>query len=85
VLESIRRNLGREAGAQFAARPPIVPPRQAVSIEAELDLLISEINKLAGNAKRISCDAIGSTWVNWSTLKKSKGFIMKPPGWRNYT
>lgn len=60
VLESIRRNLGRETGALLPPRPPIVPPRQVVSIEAELDLLISEINKLAGNAKRISCEAIGA-------------------------
>ena len=58
VLESIRRNLGREAGSQLPPRPPIVPPRQIFSIETELDLLVSEINKLSGNAKRISCDAI---------------------------
>jgi len=59
VLESIRRNLGREASSQLPPRPPIVSPRQVVSIETELDLLISEINKLSGNAQRISCDAVG--------------------------
>ena len=59
VLESIRRSLGREAGSQLPPRPPILPPRQVISIETELDLLIGEINKLAGNAKRVSCEAIG--------------------------
>lgn len=59
VLENIRRNLGRAAGAPLLPRPPIVPPRQMNSIETELDLLISEINNLAGNAKWVSREAIG--------------------------
>jgi L-lactate dehydrogenase complex protein LldG len=59
MLESIRRSLGREAGSSLAPRPPVLPSRQANPIEVEIDLLVSEINKLAGNAQRITCDVVG--------------------------
>jgi len=59
VLESVRRNLDRETGSSLQPRPPVLPPRQPGPIEIEIDLLVNEINKLAGSALRISCDAVG--------------------------
>jgi L-lactate dehydrogenase complex protein LldG len=59
VLESIRRNLNREAGSPVPPCPAVLPPRQANHIESEIDLLVNEINKLAGSAQRVSCDAVG--------------------------
>jgi len=80
VLENIRRNLGRKAGSPLPPRPPIVPPRQMISIDNELDLLVSEINKLAGNAKRISCDAIGEHLAELvHTQEIEKAFLWKTP------
>ncbi len=56
VLERVRQSLNREAGSPSLARPPVLPPRQSGSTDMEIDLLISEINKVAGSASRISCD-----------------------------
>jgi len=76
VLKSIRRNLGREDGSQLPPRPPILSPRQVGSIETELDLLVDEINKLAGNAKRISSEAIGECLVDLiQTLEIKKALL----------
>src|SRR3972149_9185399 len=54
VIEAVRRALGRTAGAAIEARPAVLAPRQAGSIEAEIDLLIKEINALSGSAQRVS-------------------------------
>ena len=54
VIEAVRRALGRTQGAAVATRPAVVPPRQGGSIEAEIDLLIKEINALSGSAQRVS-------------------------------
>jgi len=59
VLERVRQSLNREAGSPLSARPPVLPPRRSGSTDMEIDLLVSEINKLAGSASRISCDVIG--------------------------
>jgi L-lactate dehydrogenase complex protein LldG len=59
ILESIRQNLRRDANTSLPPRPPVLPPRQAGPIEIELDLLINEINKLAGSAQRIPCSMVG--------------------------
>ncbi|OGO66157.1 MAG: hypothetical protein A2Z45_10680 [Chloroflexi bacterium RBG_19FT_COMBO_55_16] len=56
VIENVRRALGRTAGAAVEARPAVLAPRQAGSIEAEVDLLIKEINALSGSAQRVSED-----------------------------
>ena len=56
VIEAVRRALGRTAGAAIEARPAVLAPRQAGSIEAEIDLLITEINALSGSAQRVSED-----------------------------
>lgn len=53
VIEAVRRALGRTAGAEVAASPAVLPPRQAGSIEMEIDLLIKEINALSGSAQRV--------------------------------
>jgi L-lactate dehydrogenase complex protein LldG len=81
VLESIRRNLGRDARSQLPPRPPIVPPRQIASIETELDLLVSEINKLSGNAKRISCDAIDEQLVELVHTQEIKKVFLWETAW----
>lgn len=52
VLEKVRRALGEEA-SPAAPRPPVLPPRKAGSLEAELDLLLNEINALSGVARRL--------------------------------
>ncbi len=54
VIEAVRKALGRKAGAAIEVRPDVVAPRQAGSIEAEIDLLIKEINALSGSAQRVS-------------------------------
>jgi L-lactate dehydrogenase complex protein LldG len=74
VLERVRQSLNREAGSPLSARPPVLPPRQSGSIDVEIDLLVSEINKLAGSASRISCDVIGeylAELVNTNEIKKA--------------
>jgi len=74
VLERVRQSLNREAGSPLSARPPVLPPRQSGSTDMEIDLLISEINKLAGSASRISCDVVGehlAELVNANEIKKA--------------
>lgn len=59
VLESIRQNLGRDVSTSLPSRPPVLPSRLAGPIEIELDMLVNEINKLAGSAQRIPCSKVG--------------------------
>jgi L-lactate dehydrogenase complex protein LldG len=54
VIEAVRRALGRTAGAAVEARPEVLAPRPAGPIEAEIELLIKEINALSGSAQRVS-------------------------------
>ncbi len=53
VIENVRRSLGRQPGQATPARPPILPARQPGDQEAELDLLLKEINAVAGVAQRM--------------------------------
>lgn len=54
VIEAVRAALGRPPDAPVPERPPIVPPREAGPVEAEVDLLLAEIDKLAGQARRVA-------------------------------
>jgi L-lactate dehydrogenase complex protein LldG len=53
VLENIRRALGRASGDTLSPPPPLPAARINGDLEDEVDLLISEINRLAGVALRI--------------------------------
>ena len=54
VLADIRRALGRSSDSPIAPRPPILPPRVAGAVEAEIDLLLGEIDKLSGVTQRLT-------------------------------
>jgi L-lactate dehydrogenase complex protein LldG len=54
VIEAVRAALGRPVGAPVPERPAIVPPRAARPVEAEIDLLLAEIEKLSGQARRVA-------------------------------
>ncbi|HEX7973562.1 MAG TPA: LUD domain-containing protein [Anaerolineales bacterium] len=58
VLENIRRALGREPGMSAGERPGVLPPRVPGDAEAEIDLLLSEIIRLSGEARRVAGDEI---------------------------
>lgn len=54
ILADIRIFLGRTATSPVAPRPSIVPPRVAGTIEQEIEKLITEVNALRGNARRVA-------------------------------
>jgi L-lactate dehydrogenase complex protein LldG len=58
VIASVRRALGREADSPAAPRPPVLPSREAGDQDAEIELLLSEIDKLAGQTLRITPESI---------------------------
>jgi len=64
VIDSVRAALGRQAGTPVDPRPEILPPRQAADPEAEVDQLLSEVNALAGVAKRVGPDEIEASLRN---------------------
>ncbi len=60
VIQSVRRSLARTAqisspqGAPLGARPAIYGPRQAESIDAEIECFLDEVKKLSGVGQRLS-------------------------------
>lgn len=53
VIENVRRSLGRKPEAPLDVRPAIVTARKPLDKDGEIDLLISEIIKLSGGARRV--------------------------------
>ena len=60
VIESVRRALGRKPDMPAAPRPPILPPRIAGTVDAEIDRLFGEINVLSGVTQRLRENEIGA-------------------------
>lgn len=53
VIAAIRASLGRQAGLPAGPRPGVIPPRPPQDLDREIDLFLSEVNKLSGDARRI--------------------------------
>lgn len=53
IFADIRASLGRAPSSPIAQRPPIVPPRVAGTIDAEIDKLMCEVIALKGDARRL--------------------------------
>lgn len=58
VLDSIRRALGRNPQSPISPRPAIYPPRQAGTVEAEIEHLLAEIRLLSGEAQALPAGGI---------------------------
>jgi L-lactate dehydrogenase complex protein LldG len=58
ILERIKQSLGRTDSDLSDARPTITSDVSIRNIEDETDLLVTEINALSGNARRINEQAI---------------------------
>ncbi len=58
VIENVRRSLGRPAQAPLAPRPTVYPPRRPGSTEAEIELFLDEVNKLAGVGQRLAAGQV---------------------------
>ncbi len=58
VIESVRRSLDQAKPGLLSPRPEIYPPRQPGSAEAEIELLLAEINRLSGAGQRLSPEGI---------------------------
>ncbi|MDX9953435.1 MAG: LUD domain-containing protein [Anaerolineae bacterium] len=58
VLEAVRRSLGRERNATPAPRPPLPPARTAGSLQAEIAVLLHEIENVAGHSQRLPVDTL---------------------------
>jgi hypothetical protein len=95
VIASVRRALGREADSPAAPRPPVLPSREAGDQDAEIELLLSEIDKLAGQTLRITPESIEARLAElvktvpinsatcWNTpWLQELGVAAKPEPWR---
>lgn len=58
VLDEIRRSLGRRPEDRIPPRPQILEPRQPGDQQAEMDLLLAEIEKLSGVVRRVSPEQV---------------------------
>ena len=54
MLNAIRSSLGRLPGDPLVPPPPVLPSRKAGSLDSEIDRLITEINSISGNARRMT-------------------------------
>ena len=54
VIEKVRQSLGHAAPAPLSPRPAIYAPRQPLSADAEIELFLGEVNKLAGVGQRLA-------------------------------
>jgi L-lactate dehydrogenase complex protein LldG len=61
VIDSVRLALGREPGAPVQARPPILPPRAADTLDHEVDRLLKEVSALSGTAARLNSGDVGAS------------------------
>jgi L-lactate dehydrogenase complex protein LldG len=61
VITAVRRALGRDPGSPVAPRPPILSPREGGDLGAEIELLLTEIDKLAGQTRKITTDSIDAS------------------------
>jgi L-lactate dehydrogenase complex protein LldG len=53
VIENIRRSLGRGAQAPIPPRPSIFAPRQAETIDLEIESFLHEVKKLSGTGQKL--------------------------------
>ncbi len=72
ILDSIRRSVGRSAGAPVGQRPPILEPRRPGDREAEMECFVNEVNLLAGKARRLSADRLDAALQELVTLEHVK-------------
>jgi L-lactate dehydrogenase complex protein LldG len=78
VLDAVRLSLGRRPGDPIDPRPPAPPFRKADNLESEINLLIEEVNKLSGSAKKMDASGIESSLQN---LVQSEG-VKKASLWQ---
>lgn len=70
VIEGVRKSLGRSNGNSLATRPAIYPSRQAGPVNAEIELFLEEVGKLAGTTLRTSPHSVQAAL---ETLVKEEG------------
>ena len=54
TIDNIRRSLGRTSQTPLSPRPTIYPPRQAESLDSEVERFLDEIKKLSGIGQKLS-------------------------------
>jgi L-lactate dehydrogenase complex protein LldG len=81
VIDSVRQSLGRKERTPLPPRPPVPPPRRPGSTEAELDLLVEELNKLSGQASRISPPSIAEHLVELVNAEHVRRAVMWDTPW----
>ena len=60
VIDNIRRALGRTDSTPLSLRPAIHEPRQAESIDSEIESCVKEVKKLSGVALKLASSGIDS-------------------------
>lgn len=78
ILANVRRSLGRSGSAPLLERPPILPPRPAGTTEDEIHLLIAEINKLSGSARRVSQDDLEASLAELVAEQRIQRAVLWP-------
>jgi L-lactate dehydrogenase complex protein LldG len=77
IIENVRKSLGHSNGNTLATRPAIYPSRQAGLANAEIELFLDEVRKLAGTTQRTSPQSVQAAL---ETLVKEEG-IRKAALW----
>jgi L-lactate dehydrogenase complex protein LldG len=81
VIENIRRALGRGATANLPPRPAVLPSRLAGDQEAEIDLLLKEINALSGSGRRLPVDELDGALTSLKAEQAvKKATVWQTPG-----
>lgn len=60
IIDNVRHSLGRTAQTPLGLRPAIYGSRQTESMDAEIELFLSEIKKLSGIGQKLSSSDIDS-------------------------
>ena len=64
IIENIRHSLGRTAQTPLRSRPASYTPRQAMSVDSEVESFLEEIKKLSGTGQTLSPSDIDSALGN---------------------
>ena len=83
IIDNIRKALNRLPNDTVSNKPAILKPRISGSQESELDMLIVEINKLSGFARRITMDQVESELLNLTKVEKITKTLLWDTPWLN--
>jgi len=78
IINRVRQNLGRSSHSSLPERPPVLPPRSQGDLAEEIDLLIDEIRKLTGEAKRITATTLEEDLKEMITNEEIKKAVVWP-------